>query len=187
MSMTVLIRCSAMVVAGMLFAGCGAQAAAWQPLADVVRDAETVELNATNSPASYIRDGDPGPVRQSMLDGADAALARDYAGPALSEQVASVHAGIAAMLDRKGGGRVGGVTAVELSDVQISTATGHAKARVTVWFKTAQFWWQDPRDFPEAATNVIDFDLHFVRVGDAWKISRESWQFAPGAGPSLEI
>jgi hypothetical protein len=155
--MTWLIRGSATVVACVVFAGCGAQPAAWRPLADVVRDAQAVELNATNPPASYIRDGDPGPVRQSMLDRADAALRRDYVDQALAQEVANVHRDITAMLDQKGGGRTGGVTSVELSDVQISGVTAHAQARVSVWFKTAQFWWQDPkavRRQPTSSTSI---------------------------------
>jgi hypothetical protein len=181
--MTVLIPCSAIVVAGVVFAGCGAQPAAWRPLADVVRDAQTVELNATNPPASYIRDGDPAPVRQTMLDRADAALRRDYVDPALTQEVSNVDRDITVMLDQKGGGRIGGVTSVELSDVQISGVNANAKARVRVWFKTAQIWSQDPRASAAAATNIIDFDLHFVRLAGAWKIDRESWRFAPGGGP----
>jgi hypothetical protein len=183
MSITVLIPCSAMVVVGVVFAGCGAQPAAWRPLADVVRDAQAVELNAANPPASYVRDGDPDRVRQFMLDRADAALRRDYADPALAQQVANVHHDITVMLDEKGGGRIGGVTSVELSEVQISGVNAHARARVSVWFKTAQFWSQDPRASAATATNVIDFDLHFVRLAGAWKIDHESWRFAPGGGP----
>lgn len=178
-----LIHGSAAVVACVVLVGCGAQPAVFRPLADLVRDAQTVELNVTNPPASYIRDGDPTPVRQLMLDRADVALARDYADPALAQKVANVDRAITGMLDQKGGGRIGGVTSVVLSDVQISAATAHTKARVIVWFKTAQFWWQDPKAFHWAATSVIDLDLHFVRVDDTWKIDRESWQFAPGGGP----
>lgn len=184
MSVMTLIRCSATVAAGVLMAGCGPQPAEWRPLADLIRDAETVELNVTNPPASYIHDGDPGPVRQPMLDRAEANLGRDFVDPALAREFAAAHTGITAMLDHKGGGRVGGVTSVALSGVQIFRNEAHARARVGVWFKTAQFWWQDPRSEPyPAATNVIDFDLDFVRVGGAWKIDRESWQFAPGGGP----
>jgi hypothetical protein len=54
---------------------------------------------------------------------------------------------------------------------------------VTVWFKTAQFWYQPVTSQPRAATNIIDIDLYRVKDGGAWKIDQEQWQFAPGGGP----
>lgn len=151
-------------------------------LSDVVRNAETAQLNATDPPAGYIRTGDAAPVRQLMVDRANAELARFYADPALARELSATDDSINQMLDRKGGGRAGGVTDLELTEVQISGNAARAKARVTVWFKTAQFWWQDPHTRP-SATNVIELDLHFVRRDGVWKIDQETWQFAPGGGP----
>jgi hypothetical protein len=170
-----------MVGLSVLFAACS-QAVDSGPLADVIRKAETAQLNVTDPPASYVRTGNAEAVRQPLLDGAQASLARDYADPALAQEVAVARAGINGMLDQKGGGRVGGVTSLEISAVQINADHASARARVTVWFKSAQSWWQDPHTRP-SANNIIDLDLHFVRRDGAWRIDQESWQFAPGGGP----
>ena len=61
----------------LLLSGC-AQAAAYTPLTDVIRNAETAKLNATDPPANYVKTGDAATVRQLMLDRANANLARGY-------------------------------------------------------------------------------------------------------------
>src|SRR5256886_13588213 len=80
------------------------------------------------------------------------------------------------------GGRIGGVRALDLKDVQVSGATAKVRAEVTVWFKTAQFWYQSVTGRPEAA-NIIDLDLHLVNDGGTWKIDQEQWRVAPAGGP----
>jgi hypothetical protein len=129
-------------------------------LANVIRGAQAAELN---------------------LDGRTE-LAKYYVGPLLVRKVAQHQDGIRRMAEAGAGGRVGGVRKLDLKNVQVSGATAKVSAEVTVWFKTAQFWYQSVTSRPEA-TNVIDLDLHLLKDGGTWKIDQEHWQFAPGGGP----
>jgi hypothetical protein len=119
---------------------------------------------------------------QPVLDHVQTELARYYVGTLLARKVAEHQGGIRAIAEAGGGGRIGGVKALDLKDVQVSDQTAKVRAQVTVWFKTAQFWYQPVTSQP-AATNVLDLDLHLVRDADGWKIDEEHWQFAPGGGP----
>jgi hypothetical protein len=65
---------------------------------------------------------------------------------------------------------------------EVSGQTARVRAEVTLWFKTAQFWYQPVTGQP-AETNIVDLDLHLVRDATGWKIDEEHWQFAPGGGP----
>src|SRR5207244_1062951 len=86
------------------------------------------------------------------------------------------------MTEAGAGGRIGGVRALDLKDVQVSGATAKVRAEVTVWFKTAQVWDQSVTSRPEA-TNIIDLDLQLIKDAGTWKMDREDSQFAPGGGP----
>ncbi len=152
------------------------------PLVDVTRNAEAAQLNVTAAPASYHQTGNAGAVRDLLLQHMRSTLARYYAGAALAEPLVNGEGSIAAMLDQHGGGRLGGLRQVELTDLRISGATARAKGRVTLWFKTAQFWWQDPQSFPAQST-VEDLELHFVKRNGVWTIDQESAAYAPGQGP----
>jgi hypothetical protein len=66
--------------------------------------------------------------------------------------------------------------------MKVSSDSARVNARVRLWFKTAQFWWQDPQSRP-AATNIIDLQLRLSRADGNWKIVEESRQFARGGGP----
>jgi hypothetical protein len=164
-----------------MLAACGPPAES-RALSDVIRGAQTAELNLANPPSHYHIDGVGADALQPMLDHAQAELSKYYAGDLLRQKISTHQDGIRGLLAAKAGGRVGGVSAIDLQDVRVSGRTAQVKARVTVWFKTAQFWWQDPSSRP-SATNVMDLDLHLIRADGAWKIDRETWRFAPGGGP----
>jgi len=134
-------------------------------LADVIRGAQTAELNLDAVP-----------------DHVQTALAQYYVGALLARKVTQYENGIRGMAASGAGRRVGGVKTLDLREVQVSGQNANVKAEVTVWFKTAQFWYQPVTSQPPA-TNVIDLDLHLVKDGGTWKIDRENWQFAPGGGP----
>jgi hypothetical protein len=151
-------------------------------VADVIRGAQTAELNLDTVPAGYQGPGGSAEVMQPVLDHVQTELARYYVGTLLARKVAEHQGGIRAIAEAGGGGRIGGVKALDLKDVQVSDQTAKVRAQVTVWFKTAQFWYQPVTSQP-AATNVLDLDLHLVRDADGWKIDEEHWQFAPGGGP----
>jgi hypothetical protein len=91
--------------------------------------------------------------------------------------------GIRQMAEAGGGGRVGGVKRLDLRGVRVSGTSANVSAEVTVWFNSAQFWYQPVTSRPGSATNIIDLDLHLVKDGGTWKIDHEHWQFAPGGGP----
>ena len=162
-----------------LLAGCAGSVES-RTFADIIRGAQSAELNVTKPPAQYLSNGVAD--LQPLLDRTLAELSRYYAGDLLAQTVSRYQAEIRSVLSTKSGGRVGGVTSVELKDVTLSGRTARVKARVTVWFKTAQFWWQDPGARP-SASNVMDLDLHLVQDGGRWKIDQEISQFAPGGGP----
>jgi hypothetical protein len=150
--------------------------------ADVIRDAQSAELNVTDPPARYLADGVGADLLQPMLNRMETELSKYYAGDLLAQKISEHQGEIRAMLSARAGGRVGGVSSVDLVDVQMSGRTARVKARVSVWFKTAQFWSQDPRTRP-SATNVMDLDLHLIQNGGRWKIDEEIWRFAPSGGP----
>jgi hypothetical protein len=134
-------------------------------LADVIRRAQTAELNM-----------DPVP------DHVQTTLAKYYVGAVLARKVTQYQNGIRAMAEAGRGGRVGGVKTLDLRDVRVWGKSANVKAEVTVWFKTAQFWYEPVTSQP-LATNVIDLDLHLVKDAGTWKIDQELRQFAPGGGP----
>jgi len=164
-----------------ILAACG-QPAESRALSDVIRGAQTAELSVTNPPSQYHAAGVASDVLQPMLDHAQTELSKYYVGDLLRQKIAGKRGEIRDMLSAKAGGSVGGVSLVDLKDVRVSGRTAQVKARVTVWFKSAQFWWQDPGTRP-SATNVMDLDVHLVQAGGAWRIDQETWQFAPGGGP----
>src|SRR5256886_17321396 len=88
------------------------------------------------------------------------------------------------------GGRIGGVRALDLKDVQVSGATAKVRAEVTVWFKNAQVWDQSVTSRPEA-TNIIDLDLQLIKDGGSWKIDQEDCTSrqveGPDAGSALDV
>jgi hypothetical protein len=135
-----------------------------------------------NPPNRYQADGLAADMLQPMPDQAQTELSRYYAGGLLAKKISDQQRAIRTMVSARAGGSVGGVSALDLKDVQSAGGAARVKARVTVWFKTAQFWWQDPKTRPRAS-NVIDLDLNLVRDGGVWKINQESSNFAPGGGP----
>jgi hypothetical protein len=151
-------------------------------LASVIRGAQTAELNLVVVPAGYQGPGSSAEVMQPVLDRIQTELAKYYVGSLLASKVTQYQDGIRGMARAGAGARVGGVRRLTLKDVQVSGATAQVSAEVTVWFKSAQFWYQSVTGRPEA-TNVIDLDLHLVKDGGTWKIDQEHWQFAPGGGP----
>ena len=150
--------------------------------ASVIRGAQTAELNLEVVPAGYQGPGSPAELIQPVLDRVQTELARFYVGSLLARKVTQYQEGIRGMAEAGSGGRVGGVRALDLKNVQVSGGTAKVSAEVTVWFKSAQLWDQSVTSQPEA-TNVIDLDLHLVKDGGAWKIDQEHSQFAPGGGP----
>jgi hypothetical protein len=151
-------------------------------LVGVVRGAQTAELNLETVPAGYQGPGTSGELVQPELDHVQTELAKYYVGALLARKVAQYQNGIRGMAEGGGGGRVGGVRRLDLRDVQVSGGSATVRAEVTVWFKSAQFWYQSVSIQPEA-TNVIDLDVHLVKDGGSWKIDKEHSQFAPGGGP----
>ncbi|HXM53526.1 MAG TPA: hypothetical protein VN913_09630 [Candidatus Binatus sp.] len=151
-------------------------------LADVIRGAQTAELNLETVPAGYHGPGSSAESIQPVLDQVPTQLTKYYVGTLLAGKVTQHQNGIRQMAAGGGGGRIGGVKTLALRDVRVSSATATVSAEVTVWFKTAQFWNQPVSSQP-AETNVIDLDLHLVRDGGTWKIDQEHSQFAPGGGP----
>jgi hypothetical protein len=151
-------------------------------LTGVIRGAQTAELNLDSVRAGYQGPGSSPNVMQPVLDHVQTELAKYYVGTLLTRKVTEHQEGIRAMAKSGGGGRIGGVRALDLKDVRVSDQTANAKAEVTLWFTSAQFWYQPVTSRP-AATNVIDLDLHLVRDAGGWKIDQEHWQFAPGGGP----
>jgi hypothetical protein len=133
-------------------------------LADVIRDAQTAELNL------------------ETVDQVQTELAKYYVGTLLTRKVTEHQDAIRATANAGGGARIGGVKGLDLKDVRVSGQTAKVRAQVTLWFKTAQFSYQPVASQP-AATNVVDLDLHLVRDAGGWKIDQEQWQFAPGGGP----
>lgn len=151
-------------------------------LADVIRGAQTAELNLDTVPAGYQGPSSPAEVMQPVLDHVQTELARYYVGTLLASKVTLDQEGIRQMAKAGGGGRTGGVTALDLKDVQVSGQAATVRAEVTLRFKSAQFWYQPVAGRP-AATNIVDLDLHLVRGADGWRIDQEHSQFAPGGGP----
>jgi len=135
----------------------------WAALANVVRGAQTAELNLD-------------------VDQVQTELAKYYVGTLLARKVTQHQDAIRGMAEAGAGGRIGGVRALDLKDVQVSGATAKVRAEVTVWFKNAQVWDQSVTSRPEA-TNIIDLDLQLIKDAGTWKIDREDSQFAPGGGP----
>jgi hypothetical protein len=164
-----------------LLAACGPPAES-RALSDVIRGAQTTELNVANPPSHYHTDGVGSDALGPMLDRAQAELSKYYTGDLLRQKISSHQDGIRGLLEAKAGGTVGGVSSIDVKDVHVSGRSAQVKARVTVWFKTAQFWWQDPSSRP-SATNVMDLDRHLIQADGAWKIDQETWRFAPGGGP----
>jgi hypothetical protein len=152
-------------------------------LADVIRGAETAELNLGIVPAGYRGPGSSPALMQPVLDDVPTALRKYYVGTLLARKVTHYQDDIRGRAEAGGGGRIGGVKTLDLRDVRVSGTSANVKAEVTVWFNTAQFWYQPVPSQPRAATNTIDLDLHLVKDGGAWKIDEEHWQFAPGGGP----
>jgi hypothetical protein len=151
-------------------------------LADVIRGVQTAQLNLDTVPAGYNGPGDSADVMQPVLDHVQSELAKYYVGTLLTRKVTERQDEVRAMAKAGGGGRIGGVKVLDLKDVQVSGQTAKVRAEVTLWFKTAQFWYQPVASRP-AATNIVDLDLHLVRDPGGWKIDQEHWQFAPGGGP----
>jgi len=151
-------------------------------LADVIRGAQTAELNLETVPAGYRGPSSSAELMQPVLDHVPTELAKYYVGTLLARKVTQHRNGIRQMAEAGGGGRIGGVKTLALRVVWVSGATASVSAEVTVWFKSAQFWNQPVSSQP-AETNVIDLDLHLVNDGRTWKIDQEHWQFAPGGGP----
>ena len=151
-------------------------------LADVIRGAQTAELNLDAVPAGYQGPGSPAEVMQPVLDHVQTELARYYVGTLLASKVTLDQDGIRQMAKGGGGGRIGGVTALDLKEVQVSGQAANVRAEITLWFKSAQFWYQPVAARP-AATNIVDLDLHLIRGAGGWKIDQERSQFAPGGGP----
>jgi hypothetical protein len=151
-------------------------------LADLIRRAQTAELNLDRLPAEYRGPDSPAETVRPALDHVRTELARYYVGTLLARKVAEHEGGSRALAEAGGGNRIGGVKALDLKDVQVSGQTAKVRAEVTLWFKTAQFWYQPVTSQP-AATNIVDLDLHLVRDTGGWKIDEEHWQFAPGGGP----
>ena len=133
-------------------------------LADVIRGAQTAELNVDTAPDIQ------------------AALEKYYTGPLLSRKAIQYQTATRAKADAGGGDRIGGVKTLDLKSVQVTGATATVSAEVTVWFKTAQFHYQSASSQP-TETNIIDLDLHLIKDGGVWKIDQEHSQFAPGGGP----
>jgi len=151
-------------------------------LADLILRAETAELNLESLPVGYQGPGSSAETVRPALDHVQTELARYYVGTLLAQKVAEHEGGIRGLAEAGGGNRIGGVKALDLRDVHVSGQTARVRAEVTLWFKTAQFWYQPVTSQP-AATNIVDLDLHLVRDADGWKIDEEHWQFAPGGGP----
>jgi hypothetical protein len=151
-------------------------------LADVIRGAQTAELNLETVPAGYHGPGSSAESMQPVLVQVPTQLAKYYVGALLARKVTQHQKGIGQMAAAGGGGRIGGVKTLALKDIRVSDATATVRAEVTVWFKSAQFWDQPVSSQP-AETNVIDLDLHLVKDGGIWKIDQELSQFAPGGGP----
>jgi hypothetical protein len=152
-------------------------------LADLIRRAQTAELNLERLPAEYRGPDSPAETVRPALDHVQTELARYYVGALLAKKVAEHQGGIRALAEAGGGNRIGGVKALDLQDVQVSGQTAKVRAEVTLWLKTAQFWYQPVTSQP-AATNIVDLDLRLVRdAAGGWKIDEEHWQFAPGGGP----
>jgi hypothetical protein len=155
----------AAAVVSVLATACGqppsAESAA---LADVIRGAQTAELNL------------------EAVDQVQTDLAKYYVGTLLTRKATEHQSTIRATAKAGGGERIGGVMALDVKDVQVSGQTAKVRAEVTLWFKTAQFWYQPVASRP-VATNIVDLDLHLVRDAGGWKIDQEHWQFAPGGGP----
>jgi len=153
-------------------------------IADAIRGAETAELNLETVPAGYHGPGSSAELMRPLLDRVPTELAKYYAGTLLTRKVTQHQNGIRQMADAGGGGRIGGVKTLALRIVWVSGATAIISAEVTVWFKSAQFWYQPITSQAQPAeTNVIDLDLHLVKDRGTWKIDQEHWQFAPGGGP----
>src|SRR5256712_5819812 len=133
-------------------------------LVDVIRGAQTAELNLDTAPDIQVE------------------LAKYYTGPLLSRKAIQYQTAIRAKADAGGGDRIGGVKTLDLKSVQVSGATAKVVAEVTVWFKTAQFRYQSASSQP-TETNIIDLELHIDKDGGVWKIDQEHSQFAPGGGP----
>jgi hypothetical protein len=164
-------------------AGCGGKLSPdASALADVIRGAQTAELNVEVLPAGYYGPGSSAELIQPALDHVQTELTKYYVGSLLARKVTQYQEAIRGMAKAGGGGRIGGVRALDLKDVQVSGATAKVRAEVTVWFKTAQVWDQSVASRPEA-TNIIDLDLQLIKDGGTWKIVREDSQFAPGGGP----
>ena len=139
-------------------------------LANVVRGAQTAKLNLD-------------------VDQVQTELAKYYVGTLLARKVTQHQDAIRGMAEAGAGGRIGGVRALDLKDVQVSGATAKVRAEVTVWFKTAQVWDQSVTSRPEA-TNIIDLDLQLIKDGGSWKIrrTRSSRQVeGPDAGSALDV
>jgi hypothetical protein len=151
-------------------------------LADVIRGAQTAELKLQTLPDGYNGPGSSSELMRPLLDDGQTELAKYYVGTLLTRKVAEYQRDVGAMFSAGGGGRVGGVKTLSLSNIQVNGTTAKVSAEVTVWFKTAQFWYQSPTTrMPE--TNIIDLELHLVKDGGSWKIDQEHQQYAPGGGP----
>lgn len=173
---------AATVVVGLVTA-CGEQPSPESAaIADVIRGAQTAELNLDVVPTGYDGPGSSVAVMQPVLDHVRTELAKYYLGSLLARKVSQYQNEIRQMAKAGGGGRVGGIKTLDLKNVEVSNGTANVSAEVTVWFKSAQFWYQPVGSRP-AATNVIDLDLHMVKAGGTWKIDREDSHFAPSGGP----
>ena len=173
----------AATVAILLASACGQRPSPEQAaLANVIRGSQTAELNLEVVPDGYHGPGSSAALIQPALDHVQTELAKYYVGSLLARKVTQHQDAIRGMAEAGAGGRIGGVRALDLKDVQVSGATAKVRAEVTVWFKTAQVWDQSVTSRPEA-TNIIDLDLQLIKDAGTWKIGREDSQFAPGGGP----
>ncbi len=166
----------AATVATVLATACGgSQSPEASALADAVRGAQTAELNVEVVPAGYHGPGSSAELIQPALDHVQTELAKYYVGSLLARKVTQHQDAIRGMAQVGAGGRIGGVRALDLKDVQVSGATAKVRAEVTVWFKTAQVWDQS-------------VSSKTVAAGRSIRRTRSSRQVeGPDAGSALDV
>lgn len=76
----------------------------------------------------------------------------------------------------------GGINSIQILSEQVSGDLATARVQADIWSKVAQV---QPDGKLVAATphNTVIYDLTLIRVDGTWKISQESWTFAPGSQP----
>jgi hypothetical protein len=139
------------------------------------------ELQTAIVPATPICPGPiPAAVQEQMLADLQTKLPRYFTGPALTRYRAALRQSFS------GGGPAcvfgGGVSAVELSSVQITGSSAEAQAGITTWARSGQYQGSGRIVYAQPS-GPEDCTIELQKVDGRWLISDDRCTFPPGSGP----